>query len=272
MTWKWFAGGCLVALVAIVAPAPAPAQSDGVDAVALMKTAHVNLYYAGQDGRARVHMTLTGKNGKSREREFIMYRLDTEEDGGEQKYYTYFLSPSDVRRIAFMVWKDPKSDDARWIYIPAVDLVRRVSARDKSSSFVGSDFSYEDVSGRHWSDDAHTLVGEEELDGVPCYVVDSTPREEDAFARKRTWIRKEHMLPVREVYYGTDGEEQRVFEAKRIETIDGYPTIVERRMTNVQNDHRTDVVFSDVAYDVGVESDLFTERYLKSPPAYVRAQ
>jgi len=66
-----------------------------------------------------------------------------------------------------MVHKSPESNDKRWIYVPAVDLVKPISADDKNSSFVGSDFTYEDVSGRHWSEDNHTLLEESELDGKP---------------------------------------------------------------------------------------------------------
>ena len=92
----------------------------------------------------------------------MILRKDFEE-GGEQRYYVYFSAPNDVRRTTFMAWKNPDDDDSRWIYVPSLDLVKPLSANDKKSSFVGSDFAYEDVSGRHWSDDAHTFVGEEEL-------------------------------------------------------------------------------------------------------------
>ena len=117
----------------------------------------MNLYYVGDDGRAEVHMNLVDKKGRERVRQFTMLRWD-KEDGGEQRYYTYFQKPADVRRTTFMVIKHQNKDDDRWIYIPAVDLVRRISANDKNSSFVGSDFSYEDVSGRHWLDDTHELA------------------------------------------------------------------------------------------------------------------
>jgi hypothetical protein len=230
-----------------------------------MKDAHLNLYYARDDGKARVEMTLTDKRGKTRGRTFLMYRLD-ESDGGAQKYFTYFLEPSDVRRTSFMVWKNPDSQDDRWIYVPSVDLVRRISAKDKGSSFVGSDFSYEDVSGRHWSDDTHRLLREEEVEGRATYVIESIPQEEDAFSKKLTWVDAERRLPLREEYYDHKEQLERVFEAVEVVEIDGVNTVTHRRMTNVQKEHVTDVIFADVEYDVGVETSLFTERYLKAPP------
>ena len=244
--------------------APAPAQAP--DAEALMKQAHLNMYYAGEDGRAMVEMTMTDKRGKTRNRTFVMLRRDTA-DGGEQKYFTYFYEPSDVRRLTFMVWKDPEADDARWIYVPAVDLVKQISASDKGSSFVGSDFSYEDVSGRPWTDDTHAFLREEDLDGTACYVIESVPREKDTFARKVTWIGKESMLPLKEEYFNDKGDLERVFVSEAVETVGGYPTVVRRSMTTVKKEHKTTVEFTQIEYDLGLTDEVFTERRLKNPPS-----
>jgi outer membrane lipoprotein-sorting protein len=258
-----------IALLGFVFFGPQTASEAGAqtpDAETIMKEAHLNLYYMGDDGRAVVNMTLTDKRGKTRTRRFIMLRRDLEE-GGEQKYYTYFLEPNDVRRTSFMVWKYTDKDDSRWIYVPAVDLVRRISAKDKGSSFVGSDFSYEDVSGLPWTADNHTWLREEELDGKSSHVIESVPKEEDTFAKKITWVGKDHKLPLKEEYYDSKGRLLRVFTAENIEEVDGYPTVTLRRMTNEKKKGNTVVEFTDIAYDVGIDEKIFTERYLKNPPS-----
>jgi hypothetical protein len=260
----------MVATALAAASASVSAQESKTDAEAIMKEAHLNLYYAGDDGRSVVHMTLTDKRGKTRTRDFTMIRLDVEE-GGAQKYYAYFLEPSDVRRTSFMVWKEPEKDDSRWIYVPAIDLVRRISSKDKGSSFVGSDFSYEDVSGRHWTDDVHTLLREEDRDGTQTYVIESVPKEKDAFAKKVTWISIADKLPVREEYFDKKGELFRVFTADEMKEMDGILTITKRTMTNIKKNHSTTVEFTDIAYDLGIEDGFFTERYLKAPPKVVMA-
>ncbi len=210
-------------------------------------------------------MTLEDKRGKTRGRKFVMIRKDYE-DGGEQKYYTYFLEPNDVRKTSFMVWKDPVADDSRWIYIPAVDLVKRISSKDKGSSFVGSDFSYEDVSGRHWSDDDHVLAGEEELDGNMCWRIESTPKEDDTFSKKITWVDQANRFALKEEYYDRKDRLERVFRAEKIEEVDGLMTVTVRSMTNVRKNHKTTVEFGDIEYDRGYDDDIFSERKLKSPP------
>jgi len=238
---------------------------DSPSADEIMMKSHLAYYYAGDNGVSEVSMTIS-KKGKEREREFTMLRLD-EEEGGSQKYYTYFKKPSDVSRLTFMVHKSPDANDKRWIYVPAVDLVKPISADDKNSSFVGSDFTYEDVSGRHWSEDTHTLLEESELDGQAVYVIESVPREKyKGFARKVSYIDKVSMLPLREEYFGKKEKMTRLFLAEKIEEVDGIKTVTVRSMEDLKKKSKTTVEFASIKYNVGVSADIFTERYLKNPP------
>lgn len=237
------------------------------DANAIMKKSHINYYYAGDDGVAEVSMSIVDKRGKERVREFTMLRLD-EADGGDQKYFTYFKKPSDVARLTFMVHKKADGNDARWIYVPAVDLIKPISADDKNSSFVGSDFTYEDVSGRHWSEDSHALKGESDLDGTPVWVIESTPKDAGygGFARKVSYIDKSTYLPLKEEYFNDKGEMIRIFQAEKIDTVDNIVTVTVRSMQDLKSDRKTTVTFSSIKYNQGLTDDIFTERYLKNPP------
>jgi hypothetical protein len=177
----------------------------------------------------------------------------------------YFHEPGDVRRLTFMVWKYPTREDDRWIFIPAVDLIRRIAAEDKYSSFVGSDFTHEDVSGRDVAEDSHTLLREEKLGDREVFVIESVPREAAAFTKRVSWIDKENFLPLKEEYYDAQNELQRVFTADRIEEI-VYPTIMRRTMRNVKTGHRTEVTVNSVAYDLGLKDADFSERRMRRPP------
>ena len=236
------------------------------DAEEIMKKSHLAYFYSADDGIADVKMTLVSKKGKERNREFVMLRLDIEE-GGKQKYYTYFKKPSDVSRLTFMVHKTPDGNDQRWIYVPSVDLVKPISADDKNSSFVGSDFTYEDVSGRHWNEDTHSFKEESELDGKAVYVIESTPKESyKGFARKVSYIDKATMLPLKEEYFNKKDKMVRVFTAVEIKEIDGIQTLTIRKMENLKKGSHTIVSFDKISYNSGLKEDIFTERYLKTPP------
>lgn len=240
--------------------------SQGNDATEIMKKSHLAYFYAGDDGVSEVVMKIVDKRGRERVREFTMLRLD-ESDGGKQMYFTYFKRPSDVSRMTFMVHKNPDGNDARWVYLPSVDLVKPISADDKNSSFFGSDFTYEDVSGRHWSEDNHTLLYDSTIDGKGVYVIESIPIEPyKGFARRISYIDKESMLPLREDYFDKKDKLARRFLAERIEEIDGIMTISRRSMENVRKGRKTFVEFTKISYNQGITADLFTERYLKNPP------
>lgn len=149
-------------------------------------------------------------------------------------------------------------------------MTRRIAARDSRSSFVGSDFSYEDISGRDLGADSHTLLREERLGDSSCYVVQGTPQAAADFFRKLSWIDKTSWLPLKEEYYDTQNQLARVFTADKIEAVGAggktYSTVVKRTMKNVQSGHRTEVVFGSVSYDLGIAADIFTERSLQQAP------
>lgn len=260
-----------VVMFALVSGAMSVWAQEPGDALPLMNEVHKNYYYAAAGGRARVTMVLTDKKGRTREREFWMLRADVE-DMGDQRYYTYFTKPADVRRTGFLVHKHADGDDDRWLYVPSVDLVRRIAADDRRSSFVGSDFTYEDVSGRLPSLDSHTILPAETLNEREMLVVKSVPVDAGTadYAWRKTWIDPEVKLPVQEEYYNEKDEVVRQFMVDSIETIEGVATATQRTMVDVKSNHKTTITFSEVTYGVELEPDKYTERLLKNPPKSVR--
>ncbi len=259
----WVAVG---ASLAVLAPArPVAAQPSAGE---IMAKAHLAMFYPGEDMRARVTMRLVSRDGKERVRELTMSRRDLQ-DGGEQRYFIYFHRPPDVRDMTFLVWKYPGKDDDRWLYVPALKLVRRIAASDKRSSFAGSDFSYEDVSGREPEEDTHKLLREEKVGERAASVVESVPKDPASvdFSRKVSWIDKATWLPLKEEYYDRRGELARAFTAEELKEIQGFWTVTKRVMKNVQTGHWSESVMAEVRYNQKLSPDLFSERALRAPPA-----
>jgi len=263
------AAALLLGLVLPVQMAAAQAES----AAGVMERSNRAYYSAGADAKGRLSMELIDPDGGKRIRVMTMLRKNQEESGF-QKYFIYFHEPGDVRRLTFMIWKYPGKEDDRWIYIPAIDLIRRIAAEDKYSSFVGSDFSYEDVSGRDVAEDTHTILREEKLGDRNSIVIESIPLSEAAFTRRISWIDRATFLPLKEEFYDAQNQLQRIFTAESIENIevgegDGrriYPTVMKRTMRNVRTGHRTEVYVKSVAYDLGLEDADFSERRMRRPP------
>mgnify|MGYP001575157633 CR=1 FL=1 len=254
-------------LTAIILVLISSAVSFAVSAEEVMKKSQAAFLYQGKDFKARVMMRLISKGGQERIREMTMLRKNFGEIGGDQKYFMYFFQPADVKDMTFMVYKYHGKDADRWLFVPSISMVRRIAAKDKHSSFVGSDFTYEDVSGRNLQEDAHSIVKEEKAGGKDCYVVKSAPKAADMeYSYKMSWIDKTTFLPLKEEYYDKKGELYKVFTAMEIKDVKGFPTITKRSMKNLQSSHTTEVSYSKTDYNIGIDDSLFSERFLKQPP------
>ncbi len=269
----------LAILIAGQAFSEEPTEKDTtLSAVQVIENSQLAFYYQGDDMKALVNMELIAKGGGIRTRVINILRRN-ETEGGNQKYFIYFHKPGDVRRMTFMVWKYPTKEDDRWIFVPAVDLIRRIAADDKRSSFVGSDFTYEDVSGRDVASDTHNLLRSEKLEGQDCFVIESIPKEPTEYTKRLSWIDKKTFLPLKEEYYDAQSELYRIFTADKIEDIkvgEGtgenlFPTVTRRTMKNLKTGHRTEVVYKSVSYNLGLKDKDFSERHMRRPPrAWIR--
>lgn len=247
--------------------AAAPAFAESADEI--IKKAHLAAYYAGKDGSAQMLMKVYQKGAtKPISKLFQMLKLDMEE-GGQQRFFVFFQRPSDISRTAFLVHKFIDQDDFRRLYIPASDKVLAIAGSRKQDPFMGSDFSYEDVSGRHYSRDTHTLLGEEQLDGRKVYVTESVPKvEEPKIAKMKAWIDAQTYLPLKVEFYNHEGKVYKVYTSEKIVTLQGYPTIMKRTMVSPLEGTRTELLVNpkNVRYDLGLKEALFSERSLRNPP------
>jgi hypothetical protein len=263
-------------LLATVAIAGETLQSPEKLTIQEIMERYYSAFYApAHDARIEAKLVLFDKSGTSRTRRLTTWRLNLNPEGTRQKVLIYFHEPPDVRGLTIMVWKYPHRDDDRWMFIPALDLVRRLSARDYSQSFVGSDFTYEDGIGRDVSLDTHRLIQEEELDGIPCYVVESSPGSKASWTRQRIWIDKKTFLPRRQEFYNIRDELERVFTGGPVERTKAanskktFPTMMERKMENVLTGHSSVFTFLSVAYNLGLKESDFKERNLRRPPRHL---
>jgi len=229
----------------------------------IIKKANHTAYYQGTDGRAHVKMTITDKQGNNREREFVILRRNMDDKDGEQRFYVYFQQPADVREMVFMVWKYLGKDDDRWLYLPALDVVKQIAAGDKRTSFVGSSFFYEDVSGRGIEEDTHELV--ETTDNY--YVIKSIPKNPGSveFDSYTMHIHKTTFIPVK-VEFEKGGTVYRIGEAKKVDTIQGFPTVTQSVMKDLNSGSETTLDYLKVEYNIGMPDTIFTERFMRRAP------
>jgi outer membrane lipoprotein-sorting protein len=248
--------------IALCLDATTVGAQDLTDVEEIVERANLAAYYAGDDGRAEVRMTISDAQGRKRIRQFHILRRDVE-DGEDQDYAVLFTRPADVRNTVFLVNKHVGKDDDRWLYLPDLDLVKRIAAGDKRTSFVGSDFLYEDVSGRGVGEDAHELI--ETTDAH--YVVRNTPLDPGSveFSSWTVWIDKTSFLPMTMEYLDEQGEVHRRIDTLEVQEIDGHPTATRMKVSDLRSGGSTMSDFRNVEYDLGIPESVFTERTLRSP-------
>ena len=233
------------------------------DADDIVMRANLAAYYAGGDGRSEVRMIITDAQDRQQRRQFTVLRRDIE-DLNDQQFLVVFSQPSDVRGTVFLVDKHVDRDDDRWLYLPGLDLVKRISAGDKRTSFVGAHYFYEDVSGRPHTEDTHELIDTT----AEFYVMRHQPIDPGSaeFAIYVTWIVGASFLTLKIEYTNPAGDLYRLVEVLKVEDIDGHPTVMASRVSDLLTGGKTDMQFRYIKYDVGLPESVFTERSLRNPP------
>ena len=230
----------------------------------IVDKASLAAYYSGKDGRSLARMKIVDANGRKQIRQFTILRKDVD-DGGEQHFLVVFSRPSDVKGTVFMVHKKPGDSDDRWLYLPALDLVKRISAGDKRTSFVGAHYFYEDVSGRSPLEDSHQIVETSDKH----YVLKHEPKDKSSIEFKyyKTWIDKTNYLPVKIEYYDSSGRAYRLIEVVEVKMVQEIPTVTKSKVTDLTDGSYTLMEFRRTVYDINLPDDLFSERALRNPPA-----
>ncbi|MGP1363034.1 MAG: outer membrane lipoprotein-sorting protein [Bacteroides sp.] len=213
----------------------------------------------GETRTLEVELKLINKRGSERVRKLKSYSKDI---GKDTKIIMFFTHPGDVKGTGFLTWDydDPKKDDDKWLYLPAMKKVRRISSSSaKKDYFMGTDFTYDDMGSRNVEEDTHKLLREETLEGQKCWVIESIPvNKGDIYARKVLWVRQDCTMTIRVEFYDKLDKLQRRLTVQKIIKVGQYWSYEKETMENVQTQHRTEITFSNYVYDAPMEEDIFT--------------
>lgn len=222
-------------------------------------------YYAGDTAKSQARMLIVDGQGRKQLRQFTLLRRDIE-DNGDQQMLVFFSRPSDVKNTVFRVEKHKAANasDDRWLYLPALDLVKRIASSDKRTSFVGSHFYYEDVSGRNTEDDLFSILKDND-DVVTLQAVPKRPNTVE-FVKYEVDIDKTTLLPISIRYFDNQNDIYRKVDALEISTIEGHPTVTKSRISDFKTNGYTLMEFRNVTYDLTLPEAIFSERSLRQPP------
>ncbi|NLE15634.1 MAG: outer membrane lipoprotein-sorting protein [Spirochaetales bacterium] len=219
---------------------------------------------SGDTMRANLVMTLTNARGSVRERSIVQYRMDTE---GVESKLMFFLSPNDVRNTSFLSlsYEDGRSD-AQYIYLPALKRVKRIASDSKNDSFMGSDFTYDDMGSRHPSLDSHTVLRKEQMQGTSTLVVESIAKGNEDYPRTLSWVVEGEWFGLKKEFYKRDGTLGKTLSIEAFEQIDGIYVITDMTMKDWEKQTSTRIQMKDVEFNLDFDDNFFTERQMKIGP------
>jgi hypothetical protein len=217
-----------------------------------------------------MRMILIDKNGSQRKRTIRAYRMDV---GVDKHSIMFFLDPADVKDTGFLTYDydDPEKDDDQWLYLPALKKTKRIASGDKSGSFMGSDFTYADMTDRNLDYYDYELLKEDELDGVPVWIVQAIPNtdeeiDETGYVKQVVFVRQDNHVVVRAKSWLKKGGRNKYFDVKKLEQIDGIWTPTEMHMVTKKGKktlHKTILVSSNVRYNQPMDDGQFSVRQLE---------
>ena len=153
---------------------------------------------------AKLTMTLRNKQGRESIRELRIKVLEGVEETTGDKTLFIFDIPRDVQGTAFLIHAHQEKDDDQWIYLPALKRVKRISGSNKSGSFMGSEFSYEDMGSPEISRYSYTYLRDEPCpddESLTCTVIERVPTTKSHYTRQLVWQDVDELLVRRVEYY-----------------------------------------------------------------------
>ena len=212
----------------------------------------------------RSRMTIQAKNGSTSERLILQHSKDGPQG---KRTIIIFEEPSSVKGTRFLTIEKSGSADDRWIYLPELKKIRRVAASEGSGSFMGTDFSYDDISSqsRSVTMDTHRLLREEKLGSSSCYVIESAPKDTSyQYSKMIQWIDKGNQMALKIEMYNKRGELVKTVDISGIKEVQGRLTSTIMKMTTHAAGTSTTITTENIKYDGAIPDGLFTVQYLET--------
>ncbi len=258
----------LILLTSLVAlPLSASAEMSGRDIMQKVKDRN-----DGNNVVMDMTMILIDSKGNQRERVIRSFRRDAKANPKDTESIMFFLEPANVKDTGFLTYDfdDGSKDDDQWLYLPALKKVKRIAAADKSGSFMGSDFTYADMSSPDLDDYDYTVMKEVDIDGHKAWQILSKPRteaevERTGYTQSVLFVRQDNYVVLRSVNWVKQGNRQKYMEVKKLEQIDGIWTPTELTMTTKkgkETEHASVLRMKDIKYNQPMDDDLFSQRRL----------
>ena len=213
----------------------------------------------------RYRMIITAKNGATSER--VMDQYSKKDSRGNNRAIIVFQQPASVAGTRFRTIENPGKDNDQWIFLPSLSRVRRIAASEGSGSFVGTDFSYDDISSadRKPDLDNHRLIREEKFRDSDCYVIESVPKDANyQYSKMIQWIDKNNFVTYKVELYDKKGTQVKLLEILELREVQGRLAPMVTKITTIAAGTSTSLNVTNLKYDDPIPEGVFTTNYLET--------
>lgn len=214
------------------------------------------------DSQAMIKMTLRNQRGEETLR--VMRSRTLEIDGDGNRSMVIFDEPKDVAGTAFLSITHRTKDDDQWLYLPVLKRVKRIASSNRSGPFMGSEFTYEDLSSPEVEKYEYVYLRDEFFDGRGHFVLQRKPKNSrSGYRRMIVWLDKAHYRAVKIDYYDRRDELLKTLTTARFELYDDrFWRPINMLMVNHQNGRSTTLEWSDYAFRNGYRETDFNRNSL----------
>ncbi len=216
-----------------------------------------------QDSQAEMEMVLKNQHGETSNRLMRIKTMEQANDG--DKSLTIFDSPNDVKGTAFLSFSHPNDDDEQWLYLPALKRVKRISSRNKSGSFMGSEFSFEDLTSFEVEKYDYKFIRDDKLDGQDVWVIEQFPKDKySGYTKRIVWIDKAEYRTQKSEFYDRKGSLLKTLTFSDFKKyLDKYWRAQKLEMVNHQSGKSTVLTWKNYQFKQGLDEGDFNKNALK---------
>ena len=215
------------------------------------------------DLTAKMTMTLRNRQGDETTR-FIKFKT-LEVPGDGDKSMSIFNTPADIKGTAMLTYSHKLDPDDQWLYLPALKRVKRISSKNKSGPFMGSEFAFEDLGSQEYEKYAHKYLRDEVIDGMDSFVVERVPQYKyTGYTRQEVWFDKKEYRLIKIVFYDRKNALLKTLTYSDYHKyIDQYWRAGKMYVENHQTQKSTTLLWDDIVFKTGLSKRDFDKNSLK---------
>lgn len=185
-------------------------------------------------------------------------------DYGDSKAMLRFTEPPEVKGVALLIHNHPDRSSDQWMWRPQIGRDQRVALQDRSARFFGTDFSFEDLEERDVNQSDYKLLGEEAVDGTPCWKLESRPKQSKSsqYTYSYFWIRKDNYVFAQVEAFNKAGLSRRI-HYRDIQQVQGHWTARRLEVLDAKTGSRTVLKLEKLQFDAPLSESEFTLQALR---------